>query len=73
MNPDDFRDAVPRCPRCLEHTTVEHSGNYHRRWYCTTCDLVFNGTRAEHQVEAAKRAADLERDQTRAQQVGRVP
>lgn len=52
----DFHDAVPRCPRCLNHHQVEKSGGWGHRWFCPACELVFVGTAAEQHAESRRRA-----------------
>ena len=70
MNTADAHQAVPRCPRCLDHHQVERSRQHERPWICHHCVLVFTGTQSEAAGEARKRAKDAEywrdRDRTAA-------
>lgn len=67
---DDLDQAVPRCPRCLDHEHVERSGGWGHRWFCPACDLVFVGSAAEQQAESRRRADEERAQRERARRLG---
>ena len=69
---DEFRLAVPRCPRCRGHEHTERiKPTADRHWWCGACNVAFSGSPDEVAAEARARAdLDTHRDRAVARRAG---
>ena len=54
---DDYDQAKPRCPECESTDDMERQHRGPKRWWCGACNLVCDGTGAEHRAASLRRQA----------------